>query len=148
MRPLNRAEWEVRDRTDHYVYIMGHLDAQNCVTGPTKVGISVHPQYRLKQVQADEPGKIVLVAMFSFWKRAHAYRVEQTFHRACADYRLRGEWFDIEPFQVVGLMSKNLRQFQEQVLGADGLDDVLASNDYLGIPGEYHGIPAKWFSYQ
>lgn len=146
-RPKNRAAWENRDPEDHFVYIMGHLDANNTVTGPSKVGISKHPIYRLKQVQAQENGKIVLVAQFGFWKRAHAERVEKGFHKVSDAHRIRGEWFDIEPMHAVGLMSVNLQAFAADFLGGDETSDFFSAYSYLNVPGSLFDIDLESFEY-
>lgn len=135
MAPRDPLEWDVRDPDDHAVYIMGHLDPTGWVTRPTKVGVSKNPTYRLKQVQAAEPGHIVLVAQFNFWKRDHAFRVEQAFHKACKRCRVRGEWFDMEPFHAVGVMTENLRSFVEDFLGTNETYDEYHAYDHLNLPG-------------
>lgn len=144
-RPKNREAWLNRDPEDHHVYIMGHLDPSGFIDGPTKVGISKNPLARLKQVQRDEAGHIVLVAQFGFWKRGHARWVEAAFHRVCAVHRLRGEWFDIQPMHVVGLMSHNLQAFAADYLGADETADHFGAYDYLNIPGALFDVDADDF---
>lgn len=146
--PRNRSAYENRDPDDHYVYIMAHLNTETgWIEAPTKVGISKNPIKRLKQVQSVERGKIVLVAQFGFWKREHAYRVEQKFHRVCEGYRARGEWFDIEPFHVVGLMNINLQAFACEFLGADTVADDFSNFDYLNVPGALFDIDVRSFEY-
>lgn len=148
-KPKNVAAFENRDPDDHYVYIMAHLnDRTGWVEAPTKVGISKNPIKRLKQIQSEEPGRIVLLAQFGFWKRAHAYRVEQTFHKACDDYRIRGEWFGIEPMHAIGLMNINLQSFACEFLGADDTYDDFSNFDYLNVPGALFDIDVNSFEYQ
>lgn len=132
-RTKNDEAWE-RDVEDHYVYIMGHLE-NGCLVGPSKVGISKHPEKRLRQVQSVEPGRLVLVGRFGFWRRDHALWVEQAFHRVCAVYRVRGGWFDMEPVHAVGVMSQNLQAFAADHLGLDDPADFFTAYDYLRIPG-------------
>lgn len=135
MREKNISEWNCRDPHDHAVYIMGHLSDDFNVVGLTKVGISKHPKERLKQVQSVEPKRIVLVAQFWFWKRDHALRVEKAFHRACDGWRVRGEWFDMEPFHALGVMNANLRSFADDFLGADEVADTYDAYYHLSVPG-------------
>lgn len=133
--PKNMREWNSRDPEDHAVYIMGHLTSGFEITGLTKVGISKHPLERLKQVQSVEPGRIVLVAQFWFWKRDHALRVEKAFHIASDNCRVRGEWFDMEPFHAVGVMNANLRSFADDFLGADEVADTYDAYYHINVPG-------------
>lgn len=133
--PKNLSEWNVRDPQDHAVYIMGHLSADYSIVGLTKVGISKHPRERLRQVQSVEPARIVLVGQFWFWKRDHALRVEKAFHRVCDGWRVRGEWFDMDPFHAVGVMNANLRSFADDFLGADDVSDTYDAYYHLNVPG-------------
>lgn len=134
MSGKNLAEWHTRDREDHAVYIMGHLIG-GVVSGLTKVGISKSPESRLKQIQAVEPGVIVLVAQFWCWKRSHALMLERSFHKACVNFRVRGEWFDVEPFHAVGIMSENLKSFVDDFIGHDDTSDFYSAYHHLNVPG-------------
>lgn len=145
--PKKPDEWR-RGPVDHAVYIMGHLDADFLLRGPTKVGISKHPLTRLKQVQAVEAGRVILVGVYWFWRRDHARMVEKGFHDACDTWRERGEWFDMDPHHAVGIMIRNLEAFADRFLGADEIFDRWSAYDYLGIPGFAYRSPRDEFSYQ
>lgn len=146
--PKNHAEWTSRDPEDHHVYILAHLDPQGWLVGPCKIGISKNVGYRLTQIRGDERNKnIVIVANFAFWKRAHALRVEQAFHRACHSVRVRGEWFDLPVADAVVLMQRCLTAFADRVLGADEVSDIFDAYWMIGIPGEDPGLhPADFFA--
>lgn len=144
--PKNRAEWKTRDERDHYVYIMARLSRDNEIVGPCKIGLSKHPRHRLKEVQGTERDVIVLLATFAFWKRAHARRVEQAFHKTCACVRAYGEWFDMSPADAVAYMRMALTGFADRVLGSDHAGDMFDAYDHLGVPGSeppYH--PSDFF---
>jgi len=145
--PKKPAEW-LRDPDDHAVYIMGNLSPDMVLCGPTKVGISKNPRIRLKQIQPDEPGRIVLVGMYWFWRRSHARMVEKGFHDACHTWRERGEWFDMDPHHAVGVMIENLRTFADRFLGADELLDRWSAYDHLGVPGFAYLSERNEFPYQ
>jgi hypothetical protein len=137
-------EWNERDRTDNYVYIMAHVGATH-LCGPTKIGISRNPVVRLGQIRYDEGrDDIIIVAQFAFWKRKHARWVEAAFHKVCDVYRVRGEWFDLMPADAVAIMKKNLKAFQ-QYLGADEVPDILFMNDYFSVPGAIDDIDTERF---
>jgi hypothetical protein len=139
------SEWTLRDERDHFSYIMAHLE-NGCIVGPIKVGISKNPRHRLKQVQATERGTIVLLSTFGFWKRSHARRVETVFHRVCKAYRIRGEWFEMEPHHAVAIMAKNLEEFTSQFLQPKDVSAEFSAWDYMGIPGKVQDIDQERFS--
>lgn len=144
--PKNPDHWNIRDPEDHYAYIMAHL-VDGCIVAPVKIGISKHPEKRLKQVQATMPGRIVLLAKFCFWRRDHALMVEQAFHRTCRLYRVGGEWFDIMPSDAVGLMSENLKGFADDFLGADETGDVFSAYSHMSVPGFDYDYTAPDFGH-
>lgn len=145
-KPKNEKEWLNRDDEDHFVYIMAHIDDDGCLSAPTKIGISKHPKKRLKQIRREEEGTIVLVSTYTFWKREHAERVEKAFHKACAVHCERGEWFDINPGDAVGIMSINLQSFADNVIGFDETADWYFAYDHLGVPGFcYDKLPEDFF---
>jgi len=145
--PKKPDEWR-RDPDDHAVYIMGHIDADFYLSGPSKIGISKNPKVRLKQVQAVEPGRIVLVGVYWFWRRSHARMVEKAFHETFDIWRVRGEWFDMDPQHAVGVMIENLKSFADRFLGADETEDTWSAYDHLGIPGFPYLSQRDEFPYQ
>lgn len=146
--PKNIPEWSNRDPDDHAVYIMGHLSHDYELVGLTKVGISKNPRVRLKQVQSVEPGRIVLVGQYWFWKRNHALMVERKFHQICDLWRERGEWFDMDPQHAVALMAENLQSFADKFLGADETSDTWSAYDHLGVPGFAYRSQMNDFEYR
>lgn len=135
MSSIDKSEWIVRDPEDHAVYIMCHLGADWHLEGPSKIGISKHPDIRLKQVQKDRNSRIVLVEQFWFWRRDHAHMVEQEFHKKCANFRLDGEWFDMPPSHAVAIMDLNLKAFVEQILRPHDVEYLYEAYYHLGLPG-------------
>lgn len=145
--PKNTPEWS-RDPDDHAVYIMGHLNRKFEIVGLSKIGVSKQPLYRLKQVQSGEHGRIVLVGQYWFWRRSHAFMVEKTFHDTCDCWRVRGEWFDMDPQHAVAIMAKALRAFADKFLGADEIYDRWAAYDHIGVPGFAYLSGREEFPYQ
>src|SRR5688572_19924917 len=57
-----------------------------------KIGISVNPQQRLKQIQCLWPEPITLIHQI----RSPSYKpIERQLHHRFADKRRRGEWFEL-----------------------------------------------------
>lgn len=125
----------IKHEIECYVYIMGRLGDDWQITGSTKIGISNNPIHRLKQVQREEADRLVLVAKFPFWSRAHARQVEAAFHHACRGHRLRGEWFDMTPSDAVGVMSENLKSFINDTLSPADTLELYSARDYVSLPG-------------
>lgn len=143
-----RESLSSRDKFDHYVYVMSHITDDWQLANPVKVGISERPARRLKQVRRDVGKPLVLVATFPFWKRSHAYMVEQAFHKACATYRLQGEWFDMTPADAIGVMDKNLREFVSGHLRVLGGEDLYRAYDHLAVPGFFQMAEVESFGYR
>lgn len=135
MTELDMSEWTKRDPEDHAVYIMCHLDEDWHLVGPSKIGISKQPDVRLKQVQKDRGSRIVLVEQFWFWRRQHAFMVEQEFHRKCANFRMDGEWFKMPPAHAVAVMNRNLEAFVDQILRPHDVAFLYEAYYHLGLPG-------------
>lgn len=56
--------------------------------GPIKIGSSVHPLLRLKQIRAHSPVEVELIAAIE-----GSAKLERELHAKFADNRLHGEWF-------------------------------------------------------
>jgi hypothetical protein len=137
-----------RDPLDHFVYIMSAIDDDWQLVPLVKVGISQHPKKRLKQVRADVGHTVVLAATFPFWKRSHAFIVEQAFHKACAGCRVKGEWFDMTVADAVGVMDKNLREFVDCYLNPQETIDYYFACDRVAVPGFNQLAEIETFGYR
>ena len=77
-----------------YVYLMH--DKRN---GYHKIGISKEPKYREKTLQSEQPA-IEMVCNKKYPSRKIAETIEYALHRAYAEQRVRGEWFDLSPLDI------------------------------------------------
>lgn len=77
-----------------YVYLM--IDTINQYH---KIGISNKPSWREKTLQSEKPS-IELIASKKFVSRRIALSIEKAFHNTFADKRVRGEWFQLDSFDV------------------------------------------------
>ena len=77
------------DISDRFVYV-----AMEETTGRVKIGISKHPEERIKEINVGNPDKLTLVTVFQVGK--NGYRVESFLHEKYKDYHLRGEWFSAD----------------------------------------------------
>jgi hypothetical protein len=66
--------------------------------GPCKVGISGNPDKRLRSLNTASAVPLEIYEIWPFDSHPRLARViEQFFHAAHAEFRLNGEWFDMEP---------------------------------------------------
>lgn len=73
------------DLPDMYVYVIEEVD-----TGNIKLGISKHPERRLKQLQTGNSSELRLLGV----KKAHnRYKDEKALHETNSDKHIIGEWF-------------------------------------------------------
>lgn len=80
---------------DHcYVYLMH--DKRN---GYHKIGISKEPKYREKTLQSEQPA-IEMVCNKKYPSRKIAEAIEFALHKAYAEQRVRGEWFNLSEIDV------------------------------------------------
>lgn len=85
-----------------FIYVIGRRE------GPVKVGITSAPQSRLATIQTGCHFKIELLYCRECRDRDHALKHEREFHICHDDYRLAGEWFDLEAEAAMQLVDTAL----------------------------------------
>lgn len=70
-----------------YIYLIQSLE-----NSYYKIGVSKHPQIRLKQHQTGNPSATKLIEVYA---SDFAYRVEKVLHRRYSYLKKEGEWFDL-----------------------------------------------------
>ena len=83
------------DKGTCYVYLM--IDTTNNFH---KIGISNNPKYREHTLQSDKP-TIELICAKEFPSRTIAEAIESALHKAYANKRIRGEWFNLEDNDII-----------------------------------------------
>jgi len=68
---------------------------------PIKIGVTTNHATRLHDLQTGNPRKIEFFAKFSFRTEERAYLVERKMHSYFEDDQLQGEWFDVDPQDLV-----------------------------------------------
>lgn len=89
--------------TECFVYVIG-LVFNGKPSRPTKVGISSWPGGRLAALQTASPYELRVVHAFRFEDRNRALDLEWITHKFYSEDRIRGEWFNIEPMEVLDFM--------------------------------------------
>ncbi len=82
-RPAPKEKMCPRDLPQGYVYF---FKAGNHV----KIGFSINPKDRMHSIQTGSPVRGIMVKFVP-----GTARTEQSFHKRFAEYRLKGEWFDL-----------------------------------------------------
>lgn len=77
------------------VYLM-----KNLKNGNVKIGISEDPRYREKTLNSEEPD-IELLTSKLFNSRENALKIEKMLHLQFSEYRVRGEWFSLDPEDIL-----------------------------------------------
>lgn len=72
---------------DRYVYV-----ARESVTGRYKIGISINPVERVKQLNVGNPEHLELIHYYQ--ANEAGYLSERAAHEVYEEHRLHGEWFD------------------------------------------------------
>lgn len=94
MAAVNSLDVEdIRPRPDLYVY------AARAGSGDIKVGISQHPEKRIKQLSISSPSPLQLVYVRRADKPGYASETEA--HRALVEYHIHSEWFTADALPVL-----------------------------------------------
>lgn len=104
--------WRViPDHTEGFVYVM--VNRRN---GYHKIGFtSSKPEYREKTLQAEEPE---IDLLFACWAD---FGAEADLHERFAKFRVRGEWFNLSPLQVM-VIKQDLWMFAITAEAASTMD--------------------------
>lgn len=105
--------------SESYIYIIG-ADAP-----PYKVGISKHPERRVKQFQTGYPFTLRL-----HYKQAtnvdKVVHLEKLIHRNITNYQTKGEWFNMPLDKLIGQIEFALIRYED-----DPMLNVLAKDKIL-----------------
>jgi hypothetical protein len=84
------------DYEQTYLYLIG-TRGNSRLRSPVKIGITNSVPIRFDQLRTASPHELELIFYFVIPRRDIAVALEQCFLETQDDFRLRGEWFDIEP---------------------------------------------------
>jgi hypothetical protein len=90
-----------------YIYVIAPLDqnANQC-----KLGISVDPDRRLRQLQTGFPSKLAVHHREPV-KQEDAHSLEKLLHRDIGHHRLQGEWFSLSVNEAIGFIKYVIIQY-------------------------------------
>jgi len=85
----------------HYLYAISNGDQ-------VKLGMSSDVNKRLKSMQTASPAELVLLWKYYIANTpADAIKIEKMLHRACKEFHVRGEWFDMSCIDTVNKFNPN-----------------------------------------
>jgi hypothetical protein len=88
-----------------YVYVIARQEHDRAVS-PIKIGISDNPDKRLSTIRVSCPFPVEYLHSFGPMTRPEALRHENGLHDAYKDNRMQGEWFDVEPDEIMDLLER------------------------------------------
>lgn len=118
---------------DMYIYVIARKDGDD-VSGPVKVGITKSLGGRLSALQTGSPHELVVVHALRVPTRDIATEMEECFHGTQRAHRMKGEWFDLDPYDAVVKLCLHFRflvqlqvddpAYHERIFEACGVNDA------------------------
>jgi len=90
-----------------YIYLIQSLE-----DGHYKIGVSKHPQKRLKQLQTGNSSELKIIETF---QTEIPFQVEKTLQRRYSHFHKEGEWFDMSITQEVEFL-KECKRIEQNII--------------------------------
>jgi len=87
------------ERANRPVHVYVASDGQR-----VKIGVASNPEHRMRQLRTAAP-LVALVHSREFSNRAGAVATERALHATFSGHRVAGEWFAVDPAEVVATLS-------------------------------------------
>jgi len=84
------------DHVLHYVYVISAIE-HGVPVAPCKIGITRGLPGRLSSLQTGNPKKLEIIASLPVPDRRVVEIIEKAIHEVFDEFRLVGEWFDVNP---------------------------------------------------
>lgn len=128
------------------VYIIGHA-TDGHLTAPVKVGVTRALGPRLSSLQTGNSVHLEVGFHFALPTRQEAISAEKEFHDTMADYRLQGEWFDIEPLDALETLTGIVFDLIERRYEGPERQELLVESGAIDnlhtVTTEFWGLPDK-----
>lgn len=99
----------------------------------TKIGVSSSVEKRRRELQTGSPDELKVAG---FIKTDDAYALEKALHAHFAEHHLRGEWFNLQPADVLPILK---RAGIDGYVGKQGDAFKIVGHDKDAVP-EYAGV--------
>ncbi len=107
---------------DNYTYVY-FITTENKGNTPIKIGVSINPELRIKELQTGNPFKLKILKIIPCLTKSAAYALESALHELTksTNKRMIGEWFKIyEPINpLVGMCLKRMSKNKLNVIGSE-----------------------------
>lgn len=114
----------------NYVYVISAIE-DGLPVAPCKIGITRGLNGRLLSLQTGNPKKLEIIASLPIPSRRVVEIAEQALHEVFDEFRLVGEWFDVNPIDATIGACTIIREIFLHIAGpTEGVYDAL---DNLGI---------------
>jgi len=90
-----------------YVYLIQSLEE-----GYYKIGVSIHPTKRIKQLQTGNSAELKLIEVY---KTEFAHQIEKALQRRYTHLRKEGEWFNMSITHEVSFL-KECKQIEDNLI--------------------------------
>jgi hypothetical protein len=90
-----------------FVYLIQSLEE-----GYYKIGVSIHPKKRIKELQTGNSAELKLIEVY---RSEFANQIEKSLQRRYSHLRKEGEWFDMSISHEVSFL-KECRQIEENLI--------------------------------
>ena len=104
-----------------FVYIIKNLDSSNI-----KIGVGSNPSKRLKQLQTGSDSELELI--YQSYVCSNAFDIENLMHNKFKENHIRGEWYKINPDEVIKELEK-----QNYVLKSEFLKGIDTNEFFKGM---------------
>lgn len=116
-----------------YLYVIGAIE-DNIPVAPCKIGITRSLNGRLASLQTGNPKKLEIISAVILPTREIVEIAEKVVHWQFEDFRLVGEWFDVNPVDAAIGVCTLCREIFLEIGLSDG--DAMKALDNLGIVRE------------
>ncbi len=89
-----------------YIYLIQSLE-----NSYYKIGVSIHPNKRIKELQTGNSSKLKLIEMY---QSEFAHKIEKSLQNRYAHLKKEGEWFDLSLENEVSF-KKECQQIEENI---------------------------------
>lgn len=109
MREADTSDLTGRKRTNAsgYVYLLSHPTEE----GVVKIGSSKNPKKRLQEFNILHPKRSYDFHGLYFFRRGY-HEAEYVMHQLLVDFRLQGEWFQVDPDKASAILKRLHKEYK------------------------------------
>ncbi len=113
------------EKNHTYVYF---ITTENKGNTPIKIGVSINPELRLKELQTGNPFKLKIIKTIPCLTKEAAFALESGLHKLtkATNVKMTGEWFKVyEPIDsLVGMCLKRMSKNRMNIIGNENFIEI------------------------